>query len=149
MSDNRPKDDREENGAIKTARYQEEARKAVSEKQEKVTGKGSSEPAAPPAPAEVDDSPPEEKEHEGYKKHADNDGQFHLKDLSDGTNVAEGEIMENQARHPAHQQHELAVEEDAPGFQQSAAMMLPRGSPHYTGGGSNAEVNAGQSFGEA
>ena len=136
-------DDR--NGAVKTAQYEHEARKAVSEKQDSDRLK----PAVKVASPKVKTDAPKKKEIDGYYKHADNNSQFHLQGLDDGTNVQAGKMMENQAREPAHQQHELAVETDAPGYEQTAALMLPRGNEHYNEGGSVAEVNAGREFGEA
>lgn len=132
-------------GTVKTAEYEEEARKAISQKQDA----DRLEPVTAPVSAKVSFEEPGGRSEEGHEKLADNDGQFHLAALDDGTNVEEGKIMENQAREPAHQQHELAVEEDAPGYEQAAALMLPRGNPHYDEGGSVAEVAAGKSFGEA
>lgn len=134
-----------DNGTVKTARYEEDARKAAAKKAENV----GTTPAVKVASAEVNTDKPAEKTCDGYAPYADNDSQFHLKPLDDETNVEAGKIMENQAREPAHQQHELAVEEDAPGYEQAAALMTPRGNPHYDEGGSVAEVNAGRSFGEA
>lgn len=64
------------------------------------------------------------------KKNADNDGNYHLNELDDGTNVEAGHIMENQAREPAHQQHELDAE-NREGFEEAASLMTPRGSPRY------------------
>ena len=132
-------------GTVKTAQYEEEARKAVSKKQDAER----TSPVTSPVGAKVSFEEPEKKELDGYEKLADNDGKIRIQGLDDGTNVEEGKIMENQAREPAHQQHELAVEEDAPGYEQAAALMLPRGNPHYNEGGSVAEVAAGKSFGEA
>jgi hypothetical protein len=132
-------------GTAFTAEVEEEARKNAAKKAEAVT----TTPKTKPASAEVKTDAPEEKELDGYEPHADNDGNFHLKKMDDGTNVEEGQLMENLTRVPAHQAHELAIEEDAPGFEQSAALMLPRGNPHYDEGGSIAEVKAGESFGEA
>jgi hypothetical protein len=134
-----------EDGTVKTARFGEEARDKIDAKQDKVSLK----PAISPVSAKVSTSEPEEKKLDSYDHFADNNGEFHLEPLDDGTNVEAGKIMENQAREPAHQHHELAVEEDAPGYEQAAALMLPRGNPHYDEGGSVAEVNAGRSFGEA
>jgi hypothetical protein len=134
-----------EDGTQRTARFKAEARKSADEKAEAV----STTPATKAASEEVSTEAPAEKSLEEYEHHADNDGNFHLAPLDDGTNVEEGVIMENQAREPAHQQHELAVEEDAPGFEQASALMTPRGNPHYDDGGSVAEVKAGRSFGEA
>jgi hypothetical protein len=134
-----------DNGALKTARYESDARKAANEKADAV----STTPATAPASDKISFEAPAEKEHDAYERFADNDGQFHLEKLNDETNVEAGKIMENQAREPAHQQHELAVEEDAPGYEQSAALMTPRGNEHYDEGGSIAEVNAGEEAGEA
>lgn len=100
-------------------------------------------PAVPVAPKKVSLDDPSVKEIDGYEKFASNDGTFVLSRLDDGTNVEAGNIMESQARAPAHQQHELTVEEDAPGFEQAAALMTPRGNPHYREGGSIADVKAG------
>jgi hypothetical protein len=132
-------------GTVKTVEFHEEARKEVDKKQDSDRLK----PSAPVASDEVNTDEPEKKDIDGYEHHADNNGNFNLEPLDDGTNVEEGHVMENQAREPAHQQHELAVEEDAPGYEQAAALMLPRGNEHYNEGGSQAEVNAGKSFGEA
>lgn len=132
-------------GTAFTAKVKAEAHKKAAEKHDP----DRTEPVTKPAAEEVKTDPPEEKEIDGYDHHADNDGNFHIEPLDDGTNVEAGVIMENQAREPAHQQHELAVEEDAPGFEQAAALMTPRGNPHYDEGGSVAEVAAGRSFGEA
>ena len=132
-------------GTVKTVEFENEARKEVDSKQDE----NRKSPVTKAAAAKVSTEEPQKKEMDGYDHHADNDGQFHLDPLDDGTNVEEGRIMENQAREPAHQQHELAVEEDAPGFEQTASLMLPRGSEHYNEGGSVAEVAAGRSFGEA
>jgi hypothetical protein len=134
-----------EDGTQRTARFKAEAEKNAASKAENV----STTPATSPVSEEVSTSEPSEKELDSYEHYADNDGNFHLSALDDGTNVEEGVIMENQAREPAHQQHELAVEEDAPGFEQASALMTPRGNPHYDDGGSVAEVKAGRSFGEA
>jgi hypothetical protein len=132
-------------GTAFTAKAQAAARKEVEGKKDPER----LEPVVAAASEEVKTDDPAEKSLDGYDQHADNDGNFHIEPLDDGTNVEEGVIMENQARAPAHQQHELAVEDDAPGFEQSAALMLPRGNPHYDEGGSVAEVAAGRSFGEA
>lgn len=88
-------------------------------------------PAVPVASEEVSTDEPSVKTADGYEKYASNDGTFVLSGLDDGTNVAAGNVMEAQARAPAHQQHELTVEEDAPGFEQAAALMTPRGNPFY------------------
>lgn len=134
-----------EDGTLKTMEFEEQAKKAVDDKEDWERKS----PVTKPASAEVKTDEPAKKEIDGYVHHADNNGRFHLAPLDDRTNVEEGHVMENQAREPAHQQHELAVEEDAPGYEQTAALMLPRGSEHYNEGGSQAEVNAGKSFGEA
>ncbi len=127
----------------------EDAEKKVSEKAEAVEKNENPSPAVTPVSAEVSFDEPAKKENTSLRKLATNDGTLVLSELDDKTNVSPGNVMENQAREPAHQQHELDIEEDAPGFEQSAALMLPRGSAHYTEGGSNAEVAAGKSFGEA
>lgn len=61
-------------------------------------------------------------------KFASNDGTFVLSGLDDGTDVAAGNVMESQARSPAHQQNELAVETGLFGFEEAAALMTPRGT---------------------
>lgn len=99
-------------------------------------------PAVQVADAEVSTKEPAVKDGVTFDKFASNDGTFVLSGLDDKTNVAPGNIMEAQARSPAHQQNELTVEEDAPGFDQAASLMTPRGSPHYKEGGSIAEVTA-------
>lgn len=132
-------------GTLKTAEFERDADKQVDKKQDS----DRKSPVTKPASAKVSTEDPSKKEIDGYKQHADNDGRFHLDPLDDGTNVEEGHVMENQAREPAHQHHELTVEDDAPGYEQAAALMLPRGNEHYNEGGSIAEVNAGRAFGEA
>lgn len=138
MTDNR-------DGTVKTAEYKTEAEKKAAAKAEAV----SNTPKTAPASEEVSTEEPSEKTLDRYRRHADNDGKFHLEPLNNETTVEPGVVMENEKREPAHQQHELAVEEDAPGFEQAAALMTPRGNPHYDDGGSIAEVRAGKSFGEA
>lgn len=125
--------------------YEAKAREKARAKAEKVEAK----PAVEVASDEIKTKEPAKKDINGYKKHADNDGRFHLRELDDGTNVEPGTRMENEIREPAHQQHELAIEEDAPGFEQAAALMTPRGNVHYDQGGSIDEVNAGKAAGEA
>lgn len=135
--DKRPRDG-DTPGAEKNARYAREAQESVDKKQDE----DRTSPVVKPASAKVKTDASEKKNLDGYVAHADNDGKFHLDPLDDGTNVKAGHVMENQAREPAHQQHELAVEKDAPGYEQAAALMLPRGNPHYNEGGSIAEVKA-------
>lgn len=129
-------------------KFQEEAKKAATEKASVIEDAKEPSPATSPASADIKTDAPAEKELANYEKYASNDGDFVRSKLDDGTNVAAGNIMENQARHPAHQQHEIAVEDDAPGFEQSNALMLPRGSAHYAQGGSAAEVHDGEALNE-
>jgi hypothetical protein len=130
-----------------TIKANEEAVKKAEEKWEAVRDNAT--PVVSPSSPDVSFEPPAEKSLDAYEKYASNDGTLVLSKLDDGTSVAQGNIMENQAREPAHQQHELAFEEDAPGFEQSGSLMTARHSAHYDEGGSVAEVNTGKAYGEA
>lgn len=117
--------------SVKNISFEETAHRNAAKKAEAIQKASNPTPVVTPASDKVSFEPPAGKNISGYEKLASNDGTLVLSGLNDKTNVQEGVVMENQAREPAHQQHELALETDAPGFEQSAALMLPRGSVHY------------------
>lgn len=81
---------------------------------------------------------PSEKKVELRPKQATNEGAFSIEKLDNKSEVKEGKINEASRRAPAHERSgELAVEEDAPGFD-TIFGITPRGNP--TAGASDEEA---------